>query len=191
MRWQGRGYTGNCFISQLRTRSRCCSPVYVSQQSLFTTKRREKSWVDAQPGESSKCFLDYIKQGGFYLFFFNTWVQVPTKLPQNNIQLLLYYLENIDISRARYLWLYSAWHNNVTSAQPFGNRYITLWLILLCLLLFPSVSRHIVLSQNRKDNCVCVEKRDGGGGWEGVSQTCFLLHIIFFSPKKRKSSGTK
>lgn len=59
-------------MSVLRTKKRCCSSVYVSQQSLFTGNRREKSRFDAQPGEFCKYFLDYIKEGGFCLFFFTT-----------------------------------------------------------------------------------------------------------------------
>lgn len=41
----------------------------------------EKSWFDAQPDEFCKYFLDYIKEDGFCLFFFTTWVQVWNKVP--------------------------------------------------------------------------------------------------------------
>lgn len=57
------------------------------------------------------------------------------------------------------------------------------------LLLFPSVGKHIILSQNREDNCVCKKGIRSVG--EGVSHSYFLLHIIFFIPKKRKKHKNK
>lgn len=160
----------------------------MSQQTLFTGNRRETAWFDAQPDDFCIYFLDYIKKGGFYLIFFNIWVQVQSKLSQKHSVIFL--PRDIDISGARYLWLYSAWHKPVKSAQIFGHRYITLWLLLLYLLLLPSVTRHVLLSQSREDSCVCVKKGIKRVG-EGDSHPYFLLHIIFFIPKKRKSTRTK